>query len=93
MKSKDRVSLLQIFQFVAVGLSLVWPALVSAQTVVATIPLGATRPAVAVNPLTNKIYVASCTRYGLGGTPAGSTGKHDFVVRGDVRELPLRGSP
>jgi DNA-binding beta-propeller fold protein YncE len=62
MKSKDRISLLQISHFLAVGLLLVLPASARAQTVVATIPVGAGLPrAVAVNPVTNKIYVASCT--------------------------------
>lgn len=73
MKSKDRVSLLQISQFVAVGLLLFWPASAWAQTVVATIPLGTDFPrAVAVNPVTNKIYVASCTLHGLGRPATGS---------------------
>lgn len=60
MKSKDRISLLQISQFVPVGLLLVWPALAGAQTVVATIPNAGVARAVAVNPVTNKIFVASC---------------------------------
>lgn len=65
MKSKDRVSLLQITQFLAVGLLLVWPSVAGAQTVVATVPVAARTPrAVAVNPVTNKIYVASCTVHG-----------------------------
>lgn len=62
MKSKDRIRLLQISYFLAVGLLLVWPAAARAQTVVATIPVGTDIPrAVAANPVTNKIYVASCT--------------------------------
>lgn len=72
MKSKNRISRLQIFHFVAIGLFLVWPALARAQTVVATIPLHTTGPAVAVNPLTNEIYVASCSFlhfYSIGGGP------------------------
>ena len=73
MKSKDRVSLLQISQFVAVGLLLVLPASARAQTVVATIPVGTDYPrAVAVNPVTNKIYLASCTYHGFVGPPSGS---------------------
>jgi YVTN family beta-propeller protein len=61
MRARLRVSLLQIFHFVAAGLFLVWPAAAGAQTVVTTIPLGARPGAMAVNPVTNKIYVASCT--------------------------------
>jgi DNA-binding beta-propeller fold protein YncE len=61
MKSKDRASF-RISLFVAVGLLLLLPASARAQTVVATIPAGTGTPrAVAVNPVTNKIYVASCT--------------------------------
>jgi len=61
MKSKDRISLFQISQFLAAGLLLVLPALARAQTVVATIPVGTDIPrAVAVNPVTNKIFVVSC---------------------------------
>src|SRR5579864_2784669 len=60
MKSKDRISLFQISQFVAGGLLLVLPALARAQTVAATIPVGTVPRAVAVNPVTNKIFVVSC---------------------------------
>lgn len=73
MKSKDRLSLLQIANFLAVGLLLVLPAAARAQTVVATIPIGTDVPrAVAVNPVTNKIYVASCTSHGIGLPATGS---------------------
>jgi len=61
MQSKNRVSLLQIAQFIAVGLFLVWPAATGAQTVVATIPLAAGPLAMAVNPVTNKVYVSTCS--------------------------------
>jgi DNA-binding beta-propeller fold protein YncE len=71
MKSKYRVSLLQISQFLAVGLFLVWPAAANAQTVVATIPVNGAPPAVAVNPVTKKIYVASCGHHVLLGGFAG----------------------
>jgi DNA-binding beta-propeller fold protein YncE len=72
MKSRDRVSLLQIFHFVAVSLFLVWPAAARAQTVVATIPVGTDIPrGVAVNPVTNKIYVGTCSFHGIGRPPTG----------------------
>ena len=72
MKSKDRASF-RISLFVAVGLLLLLPASARAQTVVATIPVGTDIPrAVAVNPVTNKIYVASCTFHGMTGPPTGS---------------------
>jgi len=62
MKLEKCLSLLRIAQFIAVTFLLVWPAAASAQTVVATIPVGAAAPhALAVNPVSNKIYVASCT--------------------------------
>jgi DNA-binding beta-propeller fold protein YncE len=60
MRSRLRISLLQISQFLAAGLLLVLPALARAQTVVATIPVGTVPRAVAVNPVTNKIFVVSC---------------------------------
>jgi DNA-binding beta-propeller fold protein YncE len=73
MKSKDRISLFQISQFLAVGVLLVWPAAAGAQTVVATIPVGTDYPrAVGVNPVTNKIYVASCTPRPFPLLPTGS---------------------
>lgn len=73
MKPKNCISRAQILHFVAVGLFLVWPVAVRAQTVVATIPVGTDFPrAVAVNPVTNKIYVASCTLHGLGRPATGS---------------------
>ena len=62
MKSTDSVSLFQISQFVGIGLLLLWPAAAGAQTVVATIPVPLTHAVVAVNPVTNKIYVGSCSR-------------------------------
>ena len=62
MKSRDRLWLLQIANFLAIGWLLVLSSAARAQTVVATIPLGTDMPqAVAVNPVTNKIYAASCT--------------------------------
>lgn len=73
MKSKNRISLLQISHFLAVGLLLFLPASARAQTAVATIPVGTDVPrAVAVNPVTNKIYVASCTFHGTSRPPTGN---------------------
>jgi DNA-binding beta-propeller fold protein YncE len=67
VKPRNCVSRAQILHFVAVGLFLVWPAAAGAQTVVATIPVGTDSPqAIAVNPVTNKIYVATCTFHGPG---------------------------
>ncbi len=63
MKSKDRVALLQISQFLAVALFLVLPASAGAQTVATTIPLGAQPGAMVVNPVTNKIYVTTCSQH------------------------------
>lgn len=58
----QNVWLLQILQIVGAGMLLIWPASVRAQAVVATIPnVGAAR-VVVVNPVTNKIYVATCSR-------------------------------
>jgi len=73
VEPRNCVSRAQILHFVAVGLFLVWPAAAGAQTVVATIPVGTDFPrAVAVNPVTNKIYVASCTLHGFGRPATGS---------------------
>lgn len=72
MKSKDRLSLLQIANFLAVGWLLVLPAAARAQAVVATIPIGTDVPrAVAANQVTNKVYVASCTFHAIGQPPTG----------------------
>lgn len=61
MTLKNPVSLSQISQFLAASLLLAWATPAHAQTVVATVPVGPSIPrAVAVNPVTNKIYVASC---------------------------------
>jgi DNA-binding beta-propeller fold protein YncE len=59
MLLKNRISLLRICQFVGVGILLV-PALARGQAVVATVPAGTNPSAIAVNPVTNKIYVANC---------------------------------
>jgi YVTN family beta-propeller protein len=63
MTPNNRVSLLQISQAVTIGLLLFLPASAGAQTVVATIPLGARPGAMAVNPVTNKIYVTTCSQH------------------------------
>jgi DNA-binding beta-propeller fold protein YncE len=59
MLLKNWISLLRICQFVGVGILLV-PALARGQAVVATVPVGTNPSAIAVNPVTNKIYVANC---------------------------------
>ncbi len=56
---RNLVSLLRICQFVGVGLLFAWPAPSWAQTVTATVPVGTSPVAVAVNSVTNKIYVAN----------------------------------
>jgi YVTN family beta-propeller protein len=59
MRSRNRVSRMRICQFLAVSLLLLPQAPVRAQTVTATVPLGTSPVAVAVNQATNKIYVAN----------------------------------
>lgn len=59
MRSDTRVSILQIFQPLALGLLLVLPASVWSQAVTATISVGTAPEAVAVNAVTNRIYVAN----------------------------------
>jgi len=59
MQSKNRVTRLQISQFLGVVLLLAWPGSAGAQTLVATVPVGASPKAVAINPKTNLIYVAN----------------------------------
>lgn len=63
MSLKHRASRIWIPHLLAVGLLLVWPASSRAQTVVATIPIAGVPRVVAVNPVTNKIYVASCNAH------------------------------
>ena len=60
MTARNYISLLGIFEFFAVSLLFVWPSLTRSQTVVATVPVGPAPRALAVNPVTNKIYVATC---------------------------------
>jgi len=73
MRLKNWVSLLQISHFLALSPLLVWTTSARAQTVVATIPVGTDLPrAVGVNPVTNKIYVASCSFGGFDRPPSGS---------------------
>jgi len=67
MTSRNRVSLLRIHPLLAVGLLLVCPASAWTQTVVATV--AASAHAIAVNPVTNKIYAAG----GGGGRTPGQT--------------------
>jgi len=59
MRLKIPVWLSQISPFLAVSLVLVWATSARAQTVVATIPVGVAPIAVAVNSVTNKIYVVN----------------------------------
>ncbi len=59
MRSKNRISLIGAYRFLAVGLLLLLPAPARAQEVTATVPVGGRPAAVAVNPVTNKIYVAN----------------------------------
>lgn len=59
MTSKHRESPLRISQFLAIGLVLVWPGSAPAQTVVATVTAGVAPEGVAVDTVTNKIYVAN----------------------------------
>lgn len=72
MTSQNRLSRIGILRLLGFTLLLV-PPLSRAQTVVATIPVGTDiLRAVAVNPVTNKIYVASCTFHGFAGPPTGN---------------------
>jgi YVTN family beta-propeller protein len=59
MISKNCASLIRISLFLAVGLLLFQSSSARAQTVTATVPVGTSPRAVAVNPQTNKIYVAN----------------------------------
>jgi DNA-binding beta-propeller fold protein YncE len=59
MRSKNRVSPIQVSQVLAVALLLAWPASAWSQAVTATISVGTAPEAVAVNTVTNKIYVAN----------------------------------
>jgi len=56
---KDRQLRLRISRSVWIGLLLAWPASAWSQTVTATISVGTAPEAVAVNTVTNKIYVAN----------------------------------
>jgi YVTN family beta-propeller protein len=56
---KDRQLRLRISRSVWIGLLLAWPAPAWSQTVTATISIGSAPEAVAVNTVTNKIYVAN----------------------------------
>jgi len=60
MLLKNRLPLPRVFQFLAIGVLFAWPASAWAQAVVATVPVGTNPSAIAVNPVTNKIYVANC---------------------------------
>jgi DNA-binding beta-propeller fold protein YncE len=60
MTSKDALGLRQLLRIVIPGLFLLQPAAGQGQTVTATIPVGINPVAVAVNPVTHKIYVADC---------------------------------
>ena len=64
MRSRNRAPLIGIPRFLGV-ISLLLPS-VSAwgQTVVATVPVGINPVAIALNPMTNKIYVANCVPSG-----------------------------
>ena len=58
MKSPHRTTLVRLVSFFAVGLLLGRPAWVWSQSITATVSVGAAPEAVAVNKVTNKIYVA-----------------------------------
>ena len=60
MRLENRVLPLRISWFLTMGLLLAWPSRAWAQTVIATVPVGTNPTAVAVNTVTNKIYVTSC---------------------------------
>src|SRR5215472_136069 len=71
MTSKNRILLIGIYRLIAAGLILLPPASARAQTVTATVPVGMNPVAVAVNTVTNRIYVANCVP---SSNPSGTNG-------------------
>jgi hypothetical protein len=57
-------------QHLAVALFLILPTAGWGQAVTATVPVGTNPVAIAVNPTTNKIYVANCPRTELAPEPS-----------------------
>lgn len=83
MNSKNALSTIATCSLLGLPMMLLPPPASRAQTIVATVPAGATPSAIAVNPVTNKIYVANCIPLSGGingrGTPGTVT-----VIEGDT---------
>jgi len=90
-----RLSRLQIFDLITINLLLLCPALVRSQTVMATIPIANDPTAVAVNPVTNKIYIAAGVSWTQAGTVTvidGSTNSTATVTAG-IRPVAIAVNP